>query len=256
MQTIGERLEEARKRKGVSIREAAEATKIRSDYLHKFESNSFDLNLPEIYVRGFLRNYASYLELNSEKILADYRTLAPGEERASRRDNREVYGRMDLAPSSRQGAEPPPPPPAPEETPPLPPTPRPGFAAPSRGRTWSIDRALLIKGGIVALALGAVVVIVLGIRALSRGPEKPAVLQPAAKQTLTLTATGPVDVQVKRELDDQIIWRAHMDSGDRHTLVKRGGVYLTARPMQNVRIEIDGRSVPNPYTGLYKVLIE
>jgi len=58
MQTIGERLEEARKRKGISIREAAEATKIRSDYLHKFESNQFDLNLAEIYTRGFLRSYA------------------------------------------------------------------------------------------------------------------------------------------------------------------------------------------------------
>jgi len=52
MQTIGERLEEARKRKGISIREASEATKIRSEYLHKFESNSLDINLPEIYIRG------------------------------------------------------------------------------------------------------------------------------------------------------------------------------------------------------------
>ena len=33
MQTIGEKLEEARKRKGVSVREAAETTKIRGDYL-------------------------------------------------------------------------------------------------------------------------------------------------------------------------------------------------------------------------------
>ena len=95
MQTIGERLEEARKRKGISIREAAEATKIRSDYLHKLESNSFDLNLPEIYIRGFLRNYANYLKLNCDKMLADYKTLAPNDGRGSRRDNREIYGRME-----------------------------------------------------------------------------------------------------------------------------------------------------------------
>ena len=68
MQTIGERLEEARKRKGISIREAAEATKVRGDYLHKFESNQFDINLPEIYVRGFLRTYASYLKLPGDKL--------------------------------------------------------------------------------------------------------------------------------------------------------------------------------------------
>ena len=88
MQTIGERLEEARKRKGISIREASEATKIRSEYLHKLESNSFDLGLPEIYIRGFLRNYAVYLKLNGDKLVADYKSLVPTEGRASRRENR------------------------------------------------------------------------------------------------------------------------------------------------------------------------
>ena len=33
MQTIGGQLEEARQRKGISLREAAEATKVRSDFL-------------------------------------------------------------------------------------------------------------------------------------------------------------------------------------------------------------------------------
>ncbi|MGC9451549.1 MAG: helix-turn-helix domain-containing protein [Oceanipulchritudo sp.] len=69
---IGERLEEARKRKGVSIREAAEATKIRGDYLLEMEDNSFDINLPQIYVRGFLKNYARFLKLDPNKILTDY----------------------------------------------------------------------------------------------------------------------------------------------------------------------------------------
>ena len=69
---IGERLEEARKRKGVSIREVAEATKIRGDYLLAMEDNSFDIPLPQIYVRGFLKNYARYLKLDPNKILTDY----------------------------------------------------------------------------------------------------------------------------------------------------------------------------------------
>ena len=66
MQSIGERLEEARKKKGISIREAAEATKIRGDYLQQFENNRFDINLTEIYVRGFLRAYALYLKLPAD----------------------------------------------------------------------------------------------------------------------------------------------------------------------------------------------
>ena len=54
MQNIGDQLEEARKRRGITVREASEATKIRGEYLNNFESNSFDLYLPDIYIRGVL----------------------------------------------------------------------------------------------------------------------------------------------------------------------------------------------------------
>ena len=52
---IGQKLEEARNRKGVSIREAEESTKIRGDYLSAFESSNFKIDLPEVYLRGFTR---------------------------------------------------------------------------------------------------------------------------------------------------------------------------------------------------------
>ncbi|MBN2068318.1 MAG: DUF4115 domain-containing protein [Opitutales bacterium] len=85
--TIGERLEDARKRKGVSIREAAEATKIRGDYLLAMENNSYDINLPDIYVRGFLRNYARFLKLDDHKLIADFDSvkLSGRSSRAERR---------------------------------------------------------------------------------------------------------------------------------------------------------------------------
>ena len=99
MQTIGERLEEARKKKGISIREAAEATKVRGDYLQKFESNHFDIGLAEIYTRGFLRTYANFLKLPAERIINDYTTLGRGEVRP-RQPNREIYGKMDISVST------------------------------------------------------------------------------------------------------------------------------------------------------------
>ena len=68
---IGQKLEEARKRKGISLREASESTKIRGDYLSAFESDQFDLNLPEVYLRGFVRTYAAYLDLDQEAIIAE-----------------------------------------------------------------------------------------------------------------------------------------------------------------------------------------
>ena len=107
MQTIGERLEEARKRKGISIREAAEATKIRGDYLHKFESNQFDIKLPEIYVRGFLRIYGHFLKLPAEKLVTDYLALGLGEggKPAGRGLNREIYGKMEISHASASAAK-------------------------------------------------------------------------------------------------------------------------------------------------------
>ena len=93
--TIGERLEEARKRRGVSIREAAEATKIRSDYLMAMEDSSMDIPLPEIYVRGFLQNYARFLKLDPEQLLTDYNAHRLRKSGGSS-SNRPNFGRVEL----------------------------------------------------------------------------------------------------------------------------------------------------------------
>lgn len=89
MQTIGERLLEARQRRGVSIREAAEATKVRGDYLAAMESNQFDsIPLADVYRRGFLKIYARFLRLDSERVVGDFNALLaarnPGAPRSRR----------------------------------------------------------------------------------------------------------------------------------------------------------------------------
>src|SRR5215207_4642930 len=154
MQTIGERLEEARKKKGISIREAAEATKIRGDYLQKFEGNHFDIGLTEIYTRGFLRTYANYLKLPADRILNDYAALGRGDVRP-RQPNREVYGRMDISVATAEAGTAPAPEPAPE--------PSPANRGPQRSRAGSslptgLDPALVFKYVKIA---GAVVILIL-----------------------------------------------------------------------------------------------
>ena len=96
MQSIGERLEEARKRKGISLSEAAEATKIRNDFLKNIEQNQFDFDLPEIYKRGFIKSYANYLELDSKSIIADYtaQSLSTSQSGA-KAGNSEFFGSME-----------------------------------------------------------------------------------------------------------------------------------------------------------------
>mgnify|MGYP000681107051 CR=1 FL=1 len=171
MQTIGERLEEARKRKGVSIREAAEATKVRSDYLHKFESNQFDINLAEIYVRGFLRAYALYLGISADKILNDYAALGLNESK-QRQPSREVYGRMDLSVASNDDKSS-----DPVES-------EDGDSAPSRPSTLNrsgsslpkgppIPPTLIFRGGIALAVIVVLLLIYWGVSAIIGGDPEP-----------------------------------------------------------------------------------
>jgi cytoskeletal protein RodZ len=92
MQTIGEKLEEARKRKGISLREAAEATKIRSDFLGNIEKNIYDYDLPQIYKNGFIVNYAKYLKLNHSKILTQYQEQLIANTKRSKKASTELFG--------------------------------------------------------------------------------------------------------------------------------------------------------------------
>src|SRR5688500_16868925 len=156
MQPIGERLEEGRKKKGISIREAAEATKIRGDYLQKFEGNHFDIGLTEIYTRGFLRTYSNYLKLPADRILNDYAALGRGDAKP-RQPAREVYGRMDITVATSDTADRSSPP---TEAPP--PEPSHANRGPQRSRAGSSlptgpDPAVVFKyvkiAGIVAIAV-------------------------------------------------------------------------------------------------------
>jgi len=255
MQSIGERLEEARKRKGISIREAAEATKIRGEYLHKFESNQYDIKLPEIYVRGFLRTYANYLKLPGEKIINDYNGLGLNEAK-QRSINREVYGRMDLSVSNakteKNAKEP-----GTEASPSENPSPtdnasrNPATFIPSGGNSINIDKKLLIKFG--AIAAGGILVVVILLWALfGRSSAKPStnpgeiwVRAAAGDTTLTLVAKGVVNVTAVTK-DGNTIYQGTIPLGDRRVIPRKTALRVTADPYQNLEFEIGGKAYPMP----------
>jgi len=73
MKTVGEVLAKARKKKRLDIGEVAEATKIRPSFLRAIEKNNFIKFSSFSTTRGFIKNYAEYLDLSSEYILAVFR---------------------------------------------------------------------------------------------------------------------------------------------------------------------------------------
>ncbi|HRP05735.1 MAG TPA: helix-turn-helix domain-containing protein [Opitutaceae bacterium] len=259
MQTIGERLEEARKRKGVSIREVAEATKIRGDYLHKFENNQFDLSLPEIYVRGFLRTYATFLKLPSDKIINDYKGLGIGESK-TRGLARESFGRMELSVSSAKSTNrdvPPPPPTNADTVPEATPAPdnNPATFRP-RASGPQIDQALVIKGLLALAGIGVLIVlIVVLVKLFSSDPSKPAtasgsnssVVAPRpGEAVITVFAMDNVFLTVRQLNDNLVLFSGAMSRGDSRVLPYRTALRIEADPHRAVELEINGIRYPMP----------
>ncbi|MBA3849118.1 MAG: hypothetical protein C0502_03880 [Opitutus sp.] len=252
MQTLGERLEEARKRKGISVREAAEATKIRSDYLQKFEANSFDFDLPPLYVRGFMRNYARYLELDPQRVVAEFDSMMVDQGRAPRRETRENYGRVEIggeggdssAPRSGNGIDP------------------------------VVLKYLIYGGGAVVLLLIVLIVVNLfsggsGARPTPKQaatessapaiPPKQAPAEVAATaQTVTFTALDATRVKVVREADESIIFDGTLSRGEARSFRKTGVFRITVEDRTKLRMEVNGRAMeippfPNGNYGRFKL---
>ncbi len=247
MQSIGERLEEARKRRGITVREASEATKIRGEYLNNFESNTFKMNLPDIYVRGFLRSYANYLRLNSDKIITDYNAHLISEGKSSRRDTREFLGRLEL-----------------QQQPIISEEPKNAGAiddaqieeaeneAPSTPiwERFNIEKDVAIKIGIFAgLAALVVIVLVWGFLAFVGSEEPvtdsaltatPAAIAPATNATpFTLIANEDVRVEVKEADGEQrSLFFAVLPQGQEKVLYATGTVLIYYNDFQALSVKI------------------
>jgi hypothetical protein len=69
---IGPALRKARETRRKTIEEAARDTRIRPEYLQALEREAFQTLRGDVYVRGFLRSYSSYLGLNADKVVGVY----------------------------------------------------------------------------------------------------------------------------------------------------------------------------------------
>ena len=70
--SIGDRLRQARERRGVSIVDASAALKIRSPILEAFEREDHSQLPPRVYALGQLRSYAAYLGLDPATVAAGW----------------------------------------------------------------------------------------------------------------------------------------------------------------------------------------
>lgn len=241
---IGERLEEARKRQNIKIEAAALATKIRGDFLINFEKDNFDFNLPDIYMLGFLKNYARYLKLDVEKIAADFKALKLRTTSFTDKKEftRDTYGKMPLVtPLGSSSVE--------SDT----------FETEDTYISHN-PRSILsiqhLKIGLITvitlLTLGTLIYTLKKYKSQPNEATPPTIFSSknattsdttssnaaAASNTVLLIATGEVQVIVREELGRTRIFSGTMKNGEQQTIVRQGPIKIHFSEGSHLIIEL------------------
>jgi len=72
MKTLGETFKVRRKEMNITLKEAENATSVRASYLNSIEEGDVSKLISPVYVQGFVKQYALFLGMDTEKITKDY----------------------------------------------------------------------------------------------------------------------------------------------------------------------------------------
>jgi len=89
--SFGEELRREREIRGISLKEIADATKISKRFLEAIERNDHHALPAPVFTRGFVREYARYVGLNSEEMVNRYNFAAAKDDRIEKPPHVEKY---------------------------------------------------------------------------------------------------------------------------------------------------------------------
>jgi hypothetical protein len=110
----------------------------------------------------------------------------------------------------------------------------------------SIDPNLVLKGGLIVIALAVLALGAWAIKSLVGGERaKPlaapaSAVQAAPEPTITIIATDTVRLKLVQEFDNKVLLDATMAPGETRTMPKKGPCLLTATALENVEVEANG----------------
>lgn len=102
--SFGEELRREREIRGISLKEIADATKISKRFLEAIERNDHTTLPAPVFTRGFVREYARYVGLNSEEMVNRYNFAAANDDRIEKPPHVEKYPQTpprDITPKPR-----------------------------------------------------------------------------------------------------------------------------------------------------------
>src|SRR5580692_3288789 len=71
MPTAAKQLHLARESRKLTVYQVAEVTKIRTDHIRALEEGNFNVFSAPVYIRGFVRTYATLLKLDVPRVMAN-----------------------------------------------------------------------------------------------------------------------------------------------------------------------------------------
>jgi cytoskeleton protein RodZ len=104
--SFGEELRREREIRGISVKEIADATKISKRFLEAIERNDHKTLPAPVFTRGFVREYARYLGLNSDEMVNRYNFAAVGDDRIEQSAHLDRLTTPQAPPAPRKKATP------------------------------------------------------------------------------------------------------------------------------------------------------
>jgi len=95
-QSLGVILLRRRENLELTLSEAEQATRIRGTYLEAIESGDYEVIKDDVYSKGYVRNYADYLGLDTKPILKIYERERAAEREMKRQSRRKSGGGIQL----------------------------------------------------------------------------------------------------------------------------------------------------------------
>jgi cytoskeleton protein RodZ len=230
MPSFGENLRRERELRGVSLRDMADATKISVRFFEAVEKGRIDQLPGGLFPRAFVRQYAKYLGLDVDKVVADF-----------------MFEHGD------RGLEPPPPP-------------RPSFTIP---RGLLLFLAVAVAGAVLTYkrvgmeresaragkTQGPTLapVIQAGDRVYPPPPSLGAPQSPApvaAGQSLTISLTAQQSCWVLAQADGQVVINRVLNEGETETLEAQGQIVLSVGNAGGIVFSVNDRpGIPLGKTG-------
>jgi cytoskeletal protein RodZ len=227
---VGSTLKKARTQRGLSLESVQQKTRIPRKFLESLENNRFQDLPATVYLRGFLRTYCEFLDVEFEPL----------------------WSRLNAEKAGKEGVEPTPAPAAPAEPPASVPP-----AAPSLG----------VIVGVAIVALGALVWIAMRAtrpKAPPPLPAPPAVsetpIQPLhPKQEMTLELVFPSRTWIRVETDGRLKFEGWAPAGAKQTWKAMDKFRIRTSSPETVRTVLDGNSAllkAFPRTPAGEIVIE